>query len=124
MAVHRSSWPRLNRHRAEKDVWQVTARITEERGRREVRPVEKRPQARAADPAPAEEDDDRSEPDRHLHGRLQNLIERMKVFEDLLPLVKLPLVKERDEASIRQLTSMAQSLQEAPPSTRASAANE
>jgi hypothetical protein len=100
-------------------VWQVTARITEERGRREVRPVEKRPQALAADLAPAEEDDDRSEPDRHLHGRLRNLIERMKAFEDLLP-----LVKERDEASIRQLTSMAQSLQEAPPSTRASAADE
>ena len=106
----------------------MTARITEERGRREVRPVEKRPQARAADPAPAEEDDDQSEPewhlhDRHLHGRLQNLIERMKVFgggfEDLFP-----LVKGRDEASIRQLTSMAQSLQEAPPSTRASAADE
>jgi len=54
-----------------------------------------------------------------LHGRFQNLIELMKVFEDLLP-----LVKERDEASIRQLTSMAQSLQEAPPSTRASAADE
>jgi hypothetical protein len=104
-------------------VWQVTARITEERGRREVRPVEKRPQALADGLAPAEEDDDRSEPDRHLHGRLQNLIELMKVFgggfEDLLP-----VVNERDEAFIRQLTSMAQSLQEAPPSTRASAADE
>jgi DNA-binding transcriptional regulator GbsR (MarR family) len=101
---------RKDHYRAEHDVWQVTARIIEERERREVRPVKERLKALADDLVPAEAvPEDLSEPERRLYERLQNLIELMEVFEGVSEAL-LPLVKDRNEALIRQLISVAQSL--------------
>jgi DNA-binding transcriptional regulator GbsR (MarR family) len=104
------SGSRKDHYRAEKDVWQVTARIIEERERREVRPVNERLRALAGDLVPPEATpDDLSGPERRLYKRLQNLIELMEVFEGVSEAL-LPLVKNRNEALIRQLISVAQSL--------------
>lgn len=104
------SGSRKDHYRAEGDVWQVTARIIEERERREVRPVKDRLQALADDLVPDEDSlEDRPAAERRLHGRLQNLIQLMEVFEGVFEAL-LPLVKQQNEPLIRQLISMAQSL--------------
>lgn len=104
------SGSRKDHYRSEKDVWQITARIVEERERREVRPVKERLQALASDLVPDEASlEDRPEAERRLHERLQNLIELMEVFEGVFEAL-LPLVREQNETPIRQLISMAQSL--------------
>lgn len=101
---------RKDHYRAERDVWQVTARIIEERERREVRPVKERLQGLADDLVPEEASlEDRPDAERRLYDRLQNLIELMEVFEGVFEAL-LPLVKERNEPFIRQLISTAQSL--------------
>lgn len=103
---------RKDHYQAEKDVWQVTARIIEERERREVRPVKERLQALADDLVPDEASlEDRPEAEQRLHHRLQNLIELMEVFEGVSEAL-LPLVKAQNETLLRQLISMAQSLDE------------
>jgi len=104
------SGSRKDHYVAEKDVWQVTARIIEKRERQEIRPVKDHLQSFADHLIPeGERLDECPEADRRLYERLQNLIELMKVFEGVSSAL-LPLVKNRDEAFIKKLTSVAQSL--------------
>lgn len=101
---------RKDHYVAEKDVWQVTTRIIEERERQEVRPVREQLQSIADHLLPEEERiDERPEADRHLHQRLQNLIDLIDVFEGVTDGL-LPLVRNQRETLIRQLISAAQSL--------------
>ena len=96
--------------RAEKDVWQVTARIIEERERREVRPVREHLQAVADHLVPeGQQLKECPPPDRRLHERLENLIELISVFEGVSEAL-LPLVKNRNERIIRRLIALARSL--------------
>jgi DNA-binding transcriptional regulator GbsR (MarR family) len=102
---------RKDHYAAETDVWRATARIIEERERREVRPVREQLQSVADHLVPDDETlDDRPDPDRRLHERLQNLIELVEVVEGVSEAL-LPLVKRRDEDLIRQLLSLAQSVE-------------
>jgi len=104
------SGSRKDHYVAEKDVWQITARIIEKREQQEVRPVKARLQSFAEHLASDETAlDERPEADRQLYRRLQNLIELMEVFEGVSEAL-LPLVKNRNEALIKQLVSVAQSL--------------
>jgi DNA-binding transcriptional regulator GbsR (MarR family) len=100
---------RKDHYAAETDIWTATARIIEERERREVRPVRERLQS-IADPLVPESEriEDRPEADRQLHDRLQTLIELVEVIESVSE-VLIPLVKRRDEDVIRRLLSLAQS---------------
>lgn len=113
---------RKDHYVAEKDVWQVTTRIIEERERQEVRPVRERLQGIADHLLPEDERlDERPEAEQHLHRRIQNLIDLIDVFEGVTDGL-LPLVRNQRETLIRQLISAAQSLggeadgNEAPPS--------
>ena len=100
---------RKDHYAAETDVWTATARIIEERERREVRPVRDRLESVADHLVPeGERIQDRPAPDRRLHGRLQSLIELVEVFEGVSAAL-LPLVRRRDEPLIRRLLSLAQS---------------
>jgi DNA-binding transcriptional regulator GbsR (MarR family) len=103
------SGSRKDHYVAETDVWQVTARIIEERERREVRPVKEHLQAVAQTLVP---DDgtigERPAADQQLHDRLQKLIDLMETFEKVTDAL-LPLVKSRNEVLIRQLIAAAQS---------------
>jgi len=101
---------RKDHYVAEKDVWQVTARIIEEREDREVRPVKARLQSFADHLVPDNNRlDDRPDADRHLYERLENLIDLIDVFEGLSEAL-LPLVKSRNEVLIKRLISLAQSV--------------
>lgn len=101
---------RKDHYSAEKDVWQVTARIIEERERREVRPVREQLQSVADHLVPDGESlGECPEPSQELHERLENLIELIEVFEGVSEAL-LPLVKGRKEALIRRLISLAQAL--------------
>jgi DNA-binding transcriptional regulator GbsR (MarR family) len=105
---------RKDHYVAETDVWQVTARIIEERERREVRPVKEQLQTVADTLVPDDAaPEDRPEADRQLHDRLQNLIELMEMFEAVSEAL-LPLVKNRNETLIRQLIAAAQALDHEP----------
>lgn len=111
------SGSRKDHYVAETDVWQVTARIIEERERREVRPVREQLKAVAAALVPEEETlDDRPDADQELHRRLQNLIELMEMFEGVSEAL-LPLVKNRNEELIRRLIAVVDSLDNGPSST-------
>jgi len=106
----RPSDSRKDHYAAETDVWRATARIIEERERREVRPVREQLQSVADHLIPDGETlDDRPDPDRRLHRRLENLIELVEVVEGVSDAL-LPLVKRRDEDLIRRLLSLAQSV--------------
>lgn len=110
--VEKTSVPgsRKDHYQAEQDVWQITARIIEEREEREVRPVQNHLRACAEDLVP----DGASpaacpEADRALYERLQNLIELMKVAERLSEAL-LPLIKNQEADVIRRLVTVAQSI--------------
>lgn len=108
---------RKDHYVAEKDVWQVTARIIEKREQQEVRPVKAQLQSFANHLVPEDQSlDDRPEADRQLYARLQNLIELMEMFEGVSAAL-LPLVKNRNEALIKQLVSVARSLDPDPDSS-------
>lgn len=106
---------RKDHYEAEKDVWQVTARIIEERERQEVQPVREHLQSVADHLVPAGEAlDDRPEPDQRLHGRLERLVELIEVFERVTEAL-LPLVKRENEPLLRRLIDLARSLDRAGP---------
>lgn len=107
---------RKDHYVAEKDVWQVTARIIEERERQEVQPVREHLQA-VADHLVPEGDtlDDRPEADQRLHDRLGRLLELIDVFERVTEAL-LPLVKRENEPLLRRLIDLARSLDRAGPS--------
>jgi DNA-binding transcriptional regulator GbsR (MarR family) len=95
---------------AEKDVWQVTARIIEKREQQEVRPVREQLQAVADHLVPeGQQLEDRPAADQRLHERLENLIELISVFEGVSEAL-LPVVKNQNEELIRRLIALAQSL--------------
>lgn len=97
-------------YRAEKDVWQITARIIEERQRREVQPVRERLQDCAAGLAGEDETiEDRPEAEQVLYRRFANLIELMEVFEGVSKAL-LPLVQEENVDQIEYLIGFAQAL--------------
>lgn len=111
------SGSRKDHYVAETDVWKVTARIIEERERREVRPVREQLKAVAEGLVPDGETlEDRPEADQKLHRRLRNLIELMEMFEGMSEAL-LPLVKNRNEELIRRLIAVVQSLDDGPMST-------
>jgi DNA-binding transcriptional regulator GbsR (MarR family) len=102
---------RKDHYVAETDVWQVTARIIEKREQQEIRPVKARLQLFADHLVPEGKSlDDCPEADRRFYERLQRLIELMEVFEGVSSAL-LPLVKSRNEALIKKLISVAQSLE-------------
>lgn len=103
---------RKDHYRAEKDVWQITARIIEERRRREVQPVRKRLQ-NCVDLLAGEDDaiGDQPEDVQILHRRLTNLTELVQVFEGVTE-VLLPLVEREDAQQIEQLVDFARALQD------------
>lgn len=108
------SGSRKDHYAAETDVWQVTVRIIEKREQQEIRPVKARLQSFADHLIPDEQSlDDRPEAERQFHERLQNLIELMEMFEQVSSAL-LPLVKNRNEAFIEKLISVAQSLESGP----------
>lgn len=101
---------RKDHYVAETDVWQVTARIIEERERRELRPVKEQLHEVTHTLAPNDTSvEDLPDPDRKLYRRLQNLIELMQVVEEVSEAL-LPLVKNRKEPLIQQMAAIAQSL--------------
>ena len=101
---------RKDHYVAETDVWQVTARIIEERERREVRPVKQQLDAVAQTLVPENGAlEKQPEADRQLHRRLQNLIELMEMFEGVTRAM-LPLVKNRNESLIRKLIAVVHTL--------------
>ena len=104
---------RKDYYQAEKDVWQITARIIEERKRREVTPVRKRLQD-CTDLLADENSSiaDRPEDVRILHRRLANLIELVEVFEGVTE-VLLPLVRREDADQIERLIDFAKALRNA-----------
>ena len=102
---------RKDHYRAETDVWTVTARIIEERERRELRPVKRQLREVATDLVPEEASlDEQPESVRVLHRRFQKLLNLMEVFEGVSDAL-LPLVKNRNEALIRKLISLTRSVQ-------------
>ena len=109
------SGSRKDYYEAEKDVWQITARIIEERQRREVHPV--RSQLEDCADLLVEEDEtieDRPEAEQMLHRRFGNLIDLMKVLEGVSEAL-LPLVRNKDVDQIEQLLQMALRLKDAAP---------
>lgn len=97
---------------AEKDVWQITARIIEKRQRREIQPV--RDQLRDCANLLVNETenlDERPRDEQILHRRFVNLIELMEVFEGISKAL-LPLVKNREVDLLERLQLFARSLDE------------
>ena len=106
---------RKDYYEAEKDVWQITARIIEERQRREVHPV--RSQLEDCADLLADEDEsieDRPETEQVLHRRLSRLIDLVKVFEGVSEAL-LPLVRNKSVHQIEQLLEVALRLKDAEP---------
>lgn len=109
------SGSRKDHYVAEQDVWQVTARIIEERERQEVQPVREHLQSVADHLVPeGERLDDRPEADQRLHDRLNRLLELIDVFERVTEAL-LPLVKRENEPLLRRLIDLAQSIDRAGP---------
>ncbi|WP_233992534.1 GbsR/MarR family transcriptional regulator [Salinibacter altiplanensis] len=109
--THRSG-SRKDYYRAETDVWQITARIIEERQHREVHPVRSRLQECADLLVEAGESiEDHPDTERALHQRFTNLIGLLNVLEGVSEAL-LPLVRNRDTEQIEQLLTVARRLGE------------
>lgn len=103
----RPSDSRKDYYEAEKDVWQITARIIEERQRREVHPV--RSQLQECADLLVEDDErieDRPDAEQVLHRRFANLIDLVRVFEGVSEAL-LPLVRNKNVDQIEQLLRVA-----------------
>lgn len=95
---------------AEKNVWQITARIIKERKRREVQPVQERlKECRSMLQDEAEPCAELSEPDRELCHRFDNLIRLVEVFEGFSDAI-LPFVEERNAPMIRRFIEVVQDM--------------
>lgn len=107
VAKTRPSGSRKDYYEAEKDVWQITARIIEERQRREVHPVRSHLEE-CADLLVEEGEsiDERPEAEQVLHRRFANLIDLVKVFEGVSEAL-LPLVRNENVDQIEQLLRVA-----------------
>ena len=104
--THRSG-SRKDFYHAETDVWQITARIIEERQRREVHPVRSQLEDCAdllvQDDEPIE---DRPEAEQVLHQRFTDLTELLKVLEGVSEAL-LPLVRNQNVDQIKHLLDVA-----------------
>jgi DNA-binding transcriptional regulator GbsR (MarR family) len=104
--THRSG-SRKDFYYAETDVWQITARIIEERQRREVHPVRSQLEDCAdllvRDDEPIE---DRPEAEQVLHQRFTDLTELLKVLEGVSEAL-LPLVRNQNVDQIKHLLDVA-----------------
>ena len=104
--THRSG-SRKDFYHAETDVWQITARIIEERQRREVHPVRSQLEDCAdllvRDDEPIE---DRPEAEQVLHQRFTDLTELLKVLEGVSEAL-LPLVRNQNVDQIKHLLDVA-----------------
>jgi DNA-binding transcriptional regulator GbsR (MarR family) len=107
------SGSRKDYYRAEKDVWQITARIIEERQRREIHPVRSRLEE-CADLLVDDDEtiEDRPEAEQVLHRRFANLIGLVKVLEGVSEAL-LPLVRNKEVDQIEQLLELALRLKDA-----------
>jgi len=105
---------RKDYYEADTNVWRITARIIEERQRRELQPVQTQLEdCRAQLPDP---DDDAATPRTDmLRKRLDALIELMEAFESVSE-VLLPLVQRNDTDTLAQLVQMARLVANASPS--------
>lgn len=105
---------RKDYYEADTNVWRITARIIEERQRRELQPVQTQLEdCRAQLPDP---DDDAATPRTDmLRERLDALIELMEAFESVSE-VLLPLVQRNDTDTLAQLVQMARLVANASPS--------
>jgi DNA-binding transcriptional regulator GbsR (MarR family) len=110
------SGSRKDYYRAEKDVWQITARIIEERQRREIHPVRSRLEE-CADLLVDDDEtiEDRPEAEQVLHRRFDNLIDLVKVLEGVSEAL-LPLVRNKEVDQIEQLLELALRFKDAAPS--------
>lgn len=105
---------RKDYYQADTNVWRITARIIEERQRRELQPVQEKLEAcRAQLPqANTSAATDRTE---MLRGRIDALIEMLEAFESVSE-VLLPLVQHSDADTLVQLVKIAQHIdRNAPP---------
>lgn len=106
---------RKDYYEAEKDVWQITARIIEERQRREVHPVRSRLEDCAELLTDEDETiEDRPEAEQVLHQRFARLADLMKVLEGVSEAL-LPLVRNKNIDQIEQLLDVALRLGKASP---------
>lgn len=92
---------------AEKDVWELSARIVRERKRREVRPV--REQLTACRAEVTAGNGSLTEEERRYCERLDSLIDLMDVFDGFTETI-IPLIQQRNVPLIRQLVSFARTL--------------
>ena len=92
---------------AEKDVWELSARIVRERKRREVRPV--RDQLEACRAQLWEGSVELTDAERQYQDRLDGLIDLMDVFEGFTETI-IPLIQQRNVPLIRQLIGFARAL--------------
>ena len=98
---------RKNYYEAEKDVWLITARIIEERQRREVHPVRDRLEGCAELLVEEGESlEDRPAAERDLHRRFERLAQLTKVLEGVSEAL-LPLVRNKNIDQIEQLLELA-----------------
>jgi DNA-binding transcriptional regulator GbsR (MarR family) len=99
---------------AEKDVWEITARIIREREKREIKPVvEQLQECRdlLTDGASMQACHDLPETERVLCERIDNLLDLMQVFEGFSSAL-LPYVQRRNVHLIKQFIELASALQE------------
>lgn len=95
---------------AEKDVWEITAQIIQERERREIKPViQQLEDCRAVLTGEAGEEAVLNEKEHQFYERIENLQELMEVFEGFSR-VFLPFVRHRNRALLRNLIGMAAAL--------------
>lgn len=92
---------------AEKDVWELAARIVRERVRREVRPVREELEACRIELMAG--DEKLSSAEAQYRDRLDSLIELMDVFDGFTNTI-LPLIQQRNVPLIRQLVAFARTL--------------
>lgn len=96
---------RKDYYEADTNVWRITARIIEERQRRELQPVQAElEECRAQLPAP--DSSGATARTEMLHERLDALIDLMEAFESVSE-VLLPLVQQHDTDTLTQLVQMA-----------------
>ena len=115
---------RKNYYEAEKDVWRITARIIEERQRREVHPV--RTRLRGCAELLVEEGEsleERPVAERDLHRRFERLTQLMKVLEGVSEAL-LPLVRNKNIDQIERLLEVALRLGGTEPSSSRSPSSE
>ncbi len=98
---------RKDYYEAEKDVWQITARIVEERQRREVHPVRSQVEDCAAVLVDEDESIEARPPaERALHQRFARLAHLMELLEGVSEAL-LPLVRNKNIDQIERLLEVA-----------------